>query len=423
MSTPGAGPVGVTIRRIPWPHRAMLAICSDLDETPDACVYVEIARFLNTTEATSMGPGVGLEVGNTIYFDMPPGQFSYWGTDERGREKVRELMRSGHVDAIHSWGDLATERRHAERNLAELARNGCRLEVWIDHSKAPSNFGPDIMMGKGDLAASPAYHADLTLAYGVRYVWRGRTTGVTGQDVPIRPSSFAPLLRAGRALASARTVVKEAAKVALGRLGSPRWSLYGANRVCRPCTLRDGSRAWEFLRTNPSSAGPGEDATASGIEEVLTPRMLERLVASEGMAVLYTHLGKVVDPASPFGTGTVAVFRHLARLSDAGTILVTTTQRLLRYVTVRDHIRCRAVVTGEKTVVTLDAVDDPVTGPRPPAATELHGLTLGVGSARPVEVRLASGKPLACRQAPAGDGSTWVSLPWPALRFPNLGDR
>src|SRR5688500_14469800 len=85
-------------RRFPYPYRAMLAICSDLDETPDAQTYYELMRFMNTTEETSMGPGAGLEVGNTIYFDMPDGQFAYWNTDERGRAMARALIRSGHID-------------------------------------------------------------------------------------------------------------------------------------------------------------------------------------------------------------------------------------------------------------------------------------------------------------------------------------
>src|SRR3989442_15153159 len=88
--------------RFPYPYQAALAICSDLDETPDAETYFELMRFLNTTEDTSMGPGVGLEVGNSIYFDMPPGHFSYWNTDEKNREKIRALIKSGHIDCLHS---------------------------------------------------------------------------------------------------------------------------------------------------------------------------------------------------------------------------------------------------------------------------------------------------------------------------------
>src|SRR6266852_4375168 len=75
-----ARPVAVALAKYPYPYRAMMTICSDLDETPDRRVYLEIARFLNTTDTTVMGPGVGLEIGNSIFFLMPGNQFSYFGT-------------------------------------------------------------------------------------------------------------------------------------------------------------------------------------------------------------------------------------------------------------------------------------------------------------------------------------------------------
>jgi hypothetical protein len=410
--------VPVTVRPVPWPYRAMLAICSDLDETPDAQVYFAISRFLNTTDQTAMGRGVGLEVGNTIFFDMAPGQFSYWGASEDDRERVRTLIRSGHIDAIHSWGDLATERQHAEHNLAELQKHDCRLEVWIDHSKAPSNFGPDIMQGSGDLPSSRSYHADLTLAYGVRYVWRGRTTGLTAQDAPIRPQSFAPILRSSRPGTSAYAALKEAVKIGLGGLGRPRWAMYAANRVCRPSTLRDGRKVWEFLRTNPSWGGPGESATAAGVEDVLTKRMLDRLIGSEGVAIVYTHLGKVRDAQRPFGPGTEAAFRALARLHHEKKVFVTTTRRLLGYRTLRDALSWRAAYEGDRIVITLESVNDPVTGPRAVAASELDGLTFGVPGRRPAELRLADGTPLPADVFPGEGGTSWLSIRWRPLRFP-----
>ena len=48
----------VQLRQMPYPYRAMLAICSDLDEKPDRRAYWEIMRFLNTKEAMAMGIGV-----------------------------------------------------------------------------------------------------------------------------------------------------------------------------------------------------------------------------------------------------------------------------------------------------------------------------------------------------------------------------
>ena len=82
LSPAPAGPIpsagaAIAQRRLPYPYRGMLAICSDLDETPTLDVYRESLRFLNTTEPTAMGGGVGLEIAHSIYFDMAAGEVSY----------------------------------------------------------------------------------------------------------------------------------------------------------------------------------------------------------------------------------------------------------------------------------------------------------------------------------------------------------
>ena len=172
---------GVALRPWPYPYEAALAICSDLDETPTADDYFDMMRLLNTTGPTRLGPGAGLEVGNSIYFDMPASQFSYWNADDRAREAIRRLIRSGHIDCLHSFGDLATTRAHAGRALDELAQHDCAMKVWIDHAVAPSNFGADIMR-KRRRQDSEAYHADLTC--GPASVCLARPgDGVIGQDI------------------------------------------------------------------------------------------------------------------------------------------------------------------------------------------------------------------------------------------------
>jgi hypothetical protein len=90
---------------------------------------------------------------------------------ENARAIIRALIRSGHIDCLHSFGDLAITREAAARALDELDQHGCRLGVWVDHGSVPTNFGADIMCGTGDVSSSPSYHADLTCAFGVRYVW------------------------------------------------------------------------------------------------------------------------------------------------------------------------------------------------------------------------------------------------------------
>jgi hypothetical protein len=399
-----AHPGGVALRAVPHPYRAMLAICSDLDETPDREVYWDIARYLSGTQDTPMGPGLGLEVGNSIYFDMPSDQFAYWNTDDRGRAMVRDLVRSGHIDCFHSFGDLATTRAHAARALDELERQGCRLEVWIDHAVAPSNFGADIMRGRGDVPGDEVYHADLTCAFGVQYVWRGRVTSVIGQD---RPRSLGGILDGRHAAASAKTLAKEAAKGWLARLGSRKYAIHAPNEVLRRETLRDGRAVWEFLRTNPYWGGVENAVTAAGLADVLDRRFLDTLAARGGVAVVYTHLGKVLDRRQPLPAPTREALRLLASYQDDGRILVTTTRRLLDWCRRRRLARIETTEAGERLRVRVSLPD-----------REFEGMALTVPAGREVEVLLNDRVVPARPNPPDHSGAHSVSLPWPPLEFP-----
>ena len=332
------GPPSSAVRP-PSPPPALLAVCSDLDETPDAATYFELMRFLNTTEETSMGPGVGLEVGNTIYFDMPPGHFSYWNTTEQNREKIRALIRSGHIDILHSFGDLATTRARAGLALDELSKHGCQIKVWVDHAQAVTNLGADIMQGHGDEPGHPAYHADLTLSYGIEHVWLGRVTSVIGQD---RPFSLGGLFDAAHPLASTRTMAKESTKQILARAGSRKYALHRPNRVLGRCQLRDGRTTREFLRCNPHWGGVSCGDRGDKIHEVLTPTFLDRLVQRAAPCILYTHLGKLGEGENRrrFSPEVVSAFRLLAEYSHSGKIVVTTTRRLL------DHLASQSQQNG-----------------------------------------------------------------------------
>ena len=307
---------------------AQLAICSDLDETPDAETYFELMRFLNTTQETSIGRGVGLEVGNTIYFDMAPGQFSYWNSSEAEREKIRALIHSGHIDCLHSYGDLATTRSHAGRALDELIRHDCRIPVWIDHAQAVTNFGADIMQGHGDESGHSAYHADLTMDYGIRHVWRGRVTSIIGQD---RPFSLRGIADFCHPVDSAKTVAKEAAKQYFARRGHVKYRAHASNSLTVSGELRDGRPIREFIRSNPSYGGVSCHDRGDEIHHVMTPRFLDRLVQRGGPCILYTHLGKLERGESHhhFQPAAARAFRLLAEYQKAGKIQVTTTARLL----------------------------------------------------------------------------------------------
>lgn len=393
------------IRLIPYPYRAMLAICSDLDETPDQNIYFDTMRFLNTTRETSMGLGIGLEVGNSIYFDMPSGQFSYWSTDDEGRAMIRNLIQSGHIDCLHSFGDLATTRKHAERALGELSRNNCKVGVWVDHATAPTNFGRDIMRGQGDIKESEAYHADLSTAYGIRYVWLGRVTSVTGQDVPRR---LPGIWNRKHPVISFKTFLKEYAKGFLAHVGNSRYAMHGLNQVLREISLRSGQKVYEFMRSSPHWGGISYSDGADGLSEILTEKMLSRLVEREGVCILYTHLGKFMG-SEPFSQASKNALRLLARYSK-DKILVRTTSRLLHYCRVTRNLRLLMSMKGEHLVIDVLTNEN---------ENNLAGLTIYTPDPGKTHIKINGGEIKKLQyNAPDHTGHPTVSLPWPRLAFP-----
>lgn len=352
-----------------------------------------------------MGRGLGLETGNTIYFDMPPAQFAYWNTDDRGRASIRTLIQSGHIDCLHSYGDLATTRAHAERALTELSRHNCQLDVWIDHSTAPSNFGKDIMRGNGDVVESEVYHADLTTDFGIKYVWVGRVTSVLGQNVN---RSLCGIWNQKYPIISAKTLLKETAKGVLAHGKSSKYAMHGPNQLFREIQLRSGHKVYEFMRSSPHWGGVSFNDRAEGLIEVLSESTLSRLVEREGVSIIYIHLGKLDGP-EPFSPATKNALELLARYSQ-DKILVTTTSRILRYCQAIRDINLSLSQEGEHIGIDVSSEG---------SEKDLEGLSIYTPDPNKTHITI-NGKEAKNIQhnAPDHTGQQSVSLPWRPLEFP-----
>ncbi|MCB1691872.1 MAG: hypothetical protein KDI19_03855 [Pseudomonadales bacterium] len=397
----------ISLRKNPYPFDAMLAICSDLDETPDAEAYFETARFLNTKGETALGKGVGLEVGNTLYFRMPAGQFSWFNATDEDRARLVALMRSGHIDCLHSFGDLVTSRQDVIACWEELDKYGCGPQVWIDHAEAKSNFDAEIMFGEGASVGAGCYHADVTTGR-IRYIWKGRVTSIVAKDAPL---SLAGIFSWQHPVATVITMAKEAAKIALAIGGSTKYAMHAEKSLLRDATLDSGQRIVEFIRSNPSWGGVSHNETGDGIGEVLVPRILDRVVESGGRSIFYTHLGKT-SAGKFLPASSVDGFRRLAAYADKGRILVTTTRRLLGYVDAQRSLSFSATESGDE--LTIETTSHfPV--------AELAGMCWYIPD-HTRRVRLVANGETAFDlelNAPDASGRQSASIAWPALEFPD----
>lgn len=379
----------VRLRRFPYPYKAALTICSDIDGTKTRQQFLAIQEFLNSRHYTTMGPGLGLEIGNSFFPYTPDDSFAYFSSRPEDRKIIEEFIKASYIDCLHSYGDGVCSRADALRALEEFERSGCKLDVWVDHAMAPSNFGKDVTSGLGDVEGSPVYHADATLAHGIRFIWKGRCSSILGHGVPFSPWSFTRVFDKNYPFRSANNIFKEFCKTALAYAGNRRFAIHRHNQLLRVDCLQDGQQIFEFKRCNNHWLGLSHGHDCTGLVYVIRRKALENLIASQGYAVIYTHLGVGSGAHSAIPDNTQAALRGLSQSYRDGDIYITTTSRLISYYLNYCYLNWSYSISDEGwTRIFIYDLADPIFGPRQPSLEELQGVTFYVPDSHKVQVYL-----------------------------------
>ena len=414
----------VKLRKFPFPYKAAMTICSDIDETRTTDEFLQIQRFLNTREPTGLGQGLGLEIGNSFYFYNNAKEFSYFDQDERARRVIEAMIRSGYIDCLHSFGDTDS-RDDIVRALNSLHESDCRLEVWVNHFGASSDickkFEYMFKRCEGDDPAANVYHTDLTLDYGIRFAWVGATTRIVGQS-PIKTSgSLSTVFNPRHPWVSAADTLKELRKQNLGRRNDERFVLHRQNELTRPLELGDGRRVYEFMRFCNHPEGIPVGATSRGLAQVISARNLQCLITRQGYMIVYAHLGKNSDCSQAIAAETQQALRHLADLYHDGQIYVSTTAKLLKYHFAHHALRWTQRQVEGRTRILIDGFDDPVEGNRMPSPSELQGITFYATDSNLTDVFLGPQQLERLQRNPADEnGVESVTIPLTTLSFPNV---
>jgi len=400
-----------------------VSICSDIDETRTTEEFLEIQRFLNTKRATSMGEGVGLEIGNSFYFYDDQQHFSYFTHDAHARQVIVDLIHASYIDCLHSYGDAVASRDEILRALYELQRADCRLDVWVNHYGSRSNlsrkFEYMFIECRGDDPHSDVYHTDLTIDYGIRFAWVGATTRVIGQTLSHSTLPLSTVFDPRHPLSSSVSIVKEIRKQALGRWGDERYAIHSQNRLMQVLRLADGRRIHEFMRYCHHPISVGHGATSRGLAYVISKRAMAHLKATQGFMIVYTHLGKNSDCRAPIAEETQAALRNLECEYRDGQIYVTTTSKLLNYCLACQYLAWSYQHTEGRLQIWIDYLDDPVFGRQLPTVQKLQGLTFHVPDSRTTNVYLRGIEVQGLQRNPADDsGRESVTIPFTRLSFP-----
>ncbi len=415
----------VGLRKFPYPYKAALSIANDIDNTSTFDEFLKIQEFLNTKNETSMGQGVGLEIGNSFFMldSVIRNDFSYFSRTPQDKVVIQKFIEAGYLDCIHSWGEGCQNRNDALRALNELKQHNYRLNVWINHSFARSNFGYWFNTNFGDDLDTKYYHADCTIPYGIKFVWLGSSTNMIGQDTPITLETFTASFDTQFPVKSVRNVIRAFTKHIISIYGilNHKYALHARNELVREVQLDDGQRVYEFMRYDIHPDGIGKGANSKGVAYNLSKQVLEHLIQTNGYAIYYTHLGKNEEYDQRIAPEAQLAFRNLENLYRAGQIYVTTTYKLLNYYLVFHHLNWSYQVTADKIIIRIHSIDDPVFGQYIPTETDLQGLTFYIPSGKKASVFIQNQELTNIFHNPADEyKKESVTIPFTSLKYPEI---
>ncbi|MCL6445250.1 MAG: hypothetical protein K6T83_17640 [Alicyclobacillus sp.] len=394
-------PVIYGMRKFPYPYRAMLAISSDADHET-LRKFNLIHEFINTTQMTPMGRGLGLDFADSF--------FMYNGSNlpkpiDYGNVSIRHMLtyfqavsnkpyaanllnwyiHAGWIDTLHSYGDFSRvnsrgtlfSRRLAVQAIAALKRAHDQITVWTDHGNQSNvdNFGsygtdPFYDYQQGANPHSPYYHTDMTIPYGIHFVWTDHQSPVFGHD-----------------------------------------------SMLYPLRLPDGRWVWGFYRYTSILGGRPAllhyEWTSDALAVELCWANLKSIIVHEQYAIVAQHL-EADNTKLPLAKNAIDALRRLAKQYRLGNILVARTSRLLQYNVTQQYLRWHVTHNGDITVIHLDMVADPIFGYHRPALPEIRGITFY--TANPANTQIDIGdqplNPVLIRRYPSDGLHPSIGVAW-----------
>ena len=378
----------VRLRPFPFPYRAALAICSDIDGC-DHPTFLAVHRYLNDSRR-----GLGLPVADSFFgLGQEPSQIAYFLPDGRtpgpDAHLIIQGLQGGLIDSLHSWGDFnfaspepLVLRPLAARLVEDLHRQGLSVKIWLNHGDPCNRQNLQARLQPvygGDDPNSPYYTTDLLKALGLKYYWWSELV-----SWPL--SSGRPWTSPGSWLRPGLNALKNTVKILLGQRQKVKTTTQ-IRELCQPVTLRDGLPVMAFTR---HLRGLKEPTSRHTLRYTLGQPVLEELLAQEGYLLLYTHLGlpRPAPGEELFPPADRAALNLLAQHYHKGRIWVAPTVNVLTHWLVTRHLNWTVNQEGERLIIHLKSLLDPTTGPRPPALEELAGLCFYVPPRVEVILRL-----------------------------------
>lgn len=434
----------ITLRKFPYPYRAALTICSDIDGTTFED-FIAIHDFLNSDKHSPMGMGLKLELADSFWFfsnpDTPDHALTYF---QAGGQKeslyapmIRDMIKAGYIDTLHSFGNFSVKggfsREIAERSLEALDEHNLDLRVWVNHGdeKNLQNIGsaahhlgdkPDVGSDRAH-QPNPNYHTDLLVDSGFSYFWDSETslTKIVGQDrecslLETMSDNFLVRTPADKL----RNIVSEVQRfgkrfVDRRRNAGGQPAGYRKNALLHPARLADGRLMMRFTRY-----GSGRYDWSEDLAFLIRDEFLDYLEYVEGASIVYNHWGdrKVRSGSNPFTQATIDAFSGLARRFREGNLWVTTTRKLLDFSFLMHHLAWRVERREGGVVIHIEGFRNNPLPQKKLHTSDLSGLAFYTNEPDRTEVRFSGLALKTVATAKDFSGRASISIPLTPMEYP-----
>jgi hypothetical protein len=387
----------VELLRFPYPYQAAFTICSDIDNTETLQEFITIQEYLCSHRQTSIGKGLGLPLGNSFWMDnelIKTGSnqdFSQTKLDygisynaalqdslATVRKTIKSFLQKGWIDCLHSYGHFSEtgfNRNLAQYFLQTMQQDSLFVDVFIDHG-GPENLHS---LGQrkhqlGDNPDSQVYHADITLEYGVKFLWDGQLSHSIGLSGDFSCENF----------------LKTSLEAGQDWLNS-NFSYQHNGEVAYPITLDDGSKVYRFVRYL-NDRGHYDTADINFLDKQLNDKVLQKLLKNRGYLLYYTHLG--ANSGFPYlQENTKQQLHKIKQLYEQKKLWVASTSKLLNYFVVHKNLNWQATIQNDQVRIEIKESSDPVWGDYLPSLQQLRGLSFQVPKNSKVHI-VAEDQPL-----------------------------
>ncbi len=402
------------MRKFPYPFESALAIANDLDNTLSIYNYKTMMDYLNGSSQTVIGKGLGLEIGNSVWFfnKTSTKQVCYFDDEcnhiSENVPYLRELLKSGHLDTLHTYGNFnegGFEKKYALKTIEELDKLNVQLLVWTNHGNQFNNQNIGFMpFYFGANPKKNEYHFDILREFGLRYFWIGKMTHILGQDASDN-----------REVRLKNYLQKILSSTKYRKLKHKPFDL--KNQLLMITQLQDGNKILEFQRF-VNAWGFEKNLDLEDLGSQLKPGNINKLIQNEGFLILYTHMGEGFN-VTLFPKNVKRNFEYLASLYKDKILLLATPARLLKYYEVSHFLDFRVVEKNDELNIIIEPTLNTLEIKYEIKPNDLQGVTFYCNSGKLIKIFLKEKELKTQNNKPDKIGMSSISVPWQALEYPN----